>query len=143
MLDAHGPLRDARIEHVAVEAAGDGLVVANASEPGSGREAPIGVGQDGCERSVVARHRWTDEQRPARRRPCVEMDVMVVESGDDAATGGVQHPVGRTDGELGGDGDDPLPRDAHIGASTRTEVGVAYDEVRHATSDEDAGGTTR
>lgn len=130
MLDADGPVWHDPVEVVAIEIVGDGLVVADAPQPatGSGRVArcPQRRGEVGRMLDIGR----TDGDGMARRGERHEVDVVVVEAGDEGAAGGVENVVAGGAGQGGGHGGDLLAGDADVDEPS-VELGPTGEEVPH------------
>ena len=129
MLHADGAVGDQRVEDVAVERAGDRVVVADAAQPGANRKRAGGVAQGRGERVEVADSRRAARDRFERGRHRHEMEMVVVQTGEKSATRGIEHGV-TLDGEPRRDLDDDAVADAHVEPGHALDLASGDEQAR-------------
>ena len=82
VLHPYGPVRDHPVEPVAVELTGHGLVVADGSQPASGRLIPVGRREHVGELCSRRHRRRSGVERAGCGGGRDEVDVVVVEPGE-------------------------------------------------------------
>ena len=96
-LHPNGAFRDHPVEQVAVDGPGDALVVADAPDPGAGWRCPSDPAQRVHEPIGIDHLGRPEPHRGPGRRGREQVDVVVVEAGQDGATMGVEDLVGDAD----------------------------------------------
>ena len=81
------------VEHVAVERTCDGFVVSDGPDPAVFADGH--AGQHSAERFAVGDLPWSDAHRRQCRCSGMQVDVVVVQAGDDGAVRGVEHQLTR------------------------------------------------
>ena len=107
------------VEHVAVERTCDGFVVPDGPDPAVFADGH--AGQHPAERFTVGDLPWSDAHRGQCRCSGMQVDVVVVQAGDDGAVRGVEHQLAR-----GGASRSPTSR---MRCSVRTSTTVPSNRV--------------
>ncbi len=111
MLDADGAVGSQVVEKRSVEVTGNGLVVADSANPSASLRAKA--------QGIPQRLDASDLRRAAADR-CLggghghQVDVVVVQAGEERAAGGVEHPLAAAAGQRAADLGDPAAGDAEV-----------------------------